>query len=61
MSNLTSPSFIEHVRSQIDLAHTHPLPYYGSAYLPAEDHGTSHVSVMSQDGGAVSITTSVNV
>ena len=60
MRNLTSDEFIRDIHSRIDLDHTHRLQYYHGVYAPARDHGTAHLSVASPDGGAVSVTSSIN-
>jgi gamma-glutamyltranspeptidase/glutathione hydrolase/leukotriene-C4 hydrolase len=40
---------------------THKLSYYNPQFDILEDHGTTHLSVIDQWGGAVSLTTTVNL
>ncbi len=36
--------------------------YYGAdIYLPVEDHGTAHASILAPNGDAVSVTSTVNL
>ncbi|KAL3976169.1 gamma-glutamyltranspeptidase / glutathione hydrolase / leukotriene-C4 hydrolase [Sarotherodon galilaeus] len=50
-------SFADNIRSLI--SKTHDLQYYGiTSYL--ESMGTTHVSVLTEDGSAVSVTSSIN-
>ena len=45
------------VKSQISDDTTHNLSYYHAHYAtPPKDHGTTHISVLSPDGMAVSVT-----
>ncbi len=60
MSNVTSEAYVSYIRSRVPLSHTKPLAYYNSAYRQPEDHGTAHVSVMTSEGAAVAVTTSIN-
>ncbi|XP_031593863.1 glutathione hydrolase 5 proenzyme-like [Oreochromis aureus] len=53
----THNSFADNIRSLI--SKTHDLQYYGiTSYL--ESMGTMHVSVLTEDGSAVSVTSSIN-
>jgi gamma-glutamyltranspeptidase/glutathione hydrolase/leukotriene-C4 hydrolase len=61
--HITSPNFGSYVRS-MSTEKAHPdIAYYQqeSKHAVPEDHGTSHVSVLDEDGNAVSITTTVNL
>ncbi|ESK94248.1 gamma-glutamyltranspeptidase 1 [Moniliophthora roreri MCA 2997] len=40
---------------------THPPEYYNPIFDMTDDHGTQHVSVIDQDGTAVSLTSTVNL
>ena len=40
---------------------THEYAYYGPEFSHVEDHGTTHLSVVDSEGGAVSLTTTVSV
>ncbi|CAI5651008.1 unnamed protein product [Oreochromis niloticus] len=57
--NFTEGSFADNIRSLISSDKTHDLQYYGiTSYL--ESMGTTHVSVLTEDGAAVSVTSSIN-
>ncbi|XP_012061163.1 PREDICTED: gamma-glutamyltranspeptidase 1-like [Atta cephalotes] len=60
--NLTSKSFARSIREKIDDTRTWQDPqHYGSpVYANVEDHGTAHVSVLTQNGDAVSVTSTIN-
>ncbi|KAJ7357041.1 gamma-glutamyltranspeptidase [Mycena albidolilacea] len=50
------------VRSKIKDNQTFPVAYYDPAnYTPLDDHGTSHMAAIDQEGMAVSLTTTVNL
>ncbi|XP_078106362.1 gamma-glutamyltransferase 5a [Sander vitreus] len=55
----TEDSFAEHIRSLISSNATHDLQYYNiNPYL--DSMGTTHVSVLAEDGSAVSVTSTIN-
>ncbi|XP_037113743.1 gamma-glutamyltransferase 5a [Syngnathus acus] len=55
----TEDSIADHIRSLIDDKMSHELQYYNTTpYL--DSVGTTHVSVLAQDGSAVSVTSSIN-
>uniref|UniRef100_A0A3Q4FYT0 Gamma-glutamyltransferase 5a n=1 Tax=Neolamprologus brichardi TaxID=32507 RepID=A0A3Q4FYT0_NEOBR len=57
--NLTEDRFANHIRSLISSDKTHDSQYYGkNSYL--DSIGTTHVSVLAEDGSAVSVTSSIN-
>ncbi|MBN3288668.1 GGT5 hydrolase, partial [Polyodon spathula] len=57
--NLVSEGFANNVRKLIDDHRTHPLQYY--TLFPGRDSvGTTHVSVLAEDGSAVSVTSTIN-
>merc|ERR1719167_972820 len=61
VSNLTSPSWWEETRGKISDSQTQGnSSYYGAEYFNIEDHGTSHMSILSPAGDAVAVTTTVN-
>ena len=52
-----SLSYAAEIKSLISDDTTHSPSYYHSDYAPPpDDHGTTHVSVLSPDGMAVSVT-----
>lgn len=57
---LLDSSFIEE-RAQMITDDVHDPAYYGTANLLPGDHGTSHISVVDQWGGAVACTETVNL
>ncbi|XP_042344158.1 gamma-glutamyltransferase 5a [Plectropomus leopardus] len=55
----TEESFAEHIRSLISSSETHSPQYYN--ITPSLDSvGTTHVSVLAEDGSAVSVTSTIN-
>lgn len=55
----TEDSFAEHIRSLISSNTTHDPQYYNiTPYL--DRMGTTHVSVLAEDGSAVSVTSTIN-
>ncbi|XP_063310588.1 glutathione hydrolase 5 proenzyme [Pelobates fuscus] len=59
-TSLLSPSFAQDIRRRIDLSGNHTLSYYDVSTPQGETYGTSHVSVIGQDGSSVSVTSSIN-
>ncbi|XP_041667015.1 glutathione hydrolase 5 proenzyme isoform X1 [Cheilinus undulatus] len=57
--HLIDPTFIDHIRKMISSNRTHENSYYN--VKPSTDHfGTTHVSVLDEDGLAVSATSTIN-
>lgn len=55
----TEDSFADHIRSLISNNKTHDAHYYNiTPYL--DGMGTTHVSVLADDGSAVSVTSTIN-
>ncbi|KAG5872870.1 Glutathione hydrolase 1 proenzyme, partial [Gonioctena quinquepunctata] len=61
LANLTSGDYAEAIRQLISDNETSQDPkYYGATTELKEDHGTSHISVLSPEGDAVSVTSTIN-
>ncbi|CAG9812861.1 unnamed protein product [Phaedon cochleariae] len=61
LENLTSVDYIDSIRSRIFDNQTFQDPsHYGAKNDLTEDHGTSHISVLSPEGDAVSVTSTIN-
>jgi len=59
VSRLTSPEYAAKLGQRISLDRTKPLKAYGR-YLPINDGGTSHFSIIDADGNAVACTETIN-
>lgn len=59
VERLTSPGYAAELARQISLDRTRPLKDYGR-YLPVDDGGTSHFSIIDADGNAVACTETIN-
>lgn len=58
--HLIDPSFINQIRERIFSNRTHVNSYYNNV-RPSSDHmGTTHVSVLDEEGLAVSATSTIN-
>ena len=61
VKRILSPQFAEEIRKKIDEKKTFNDPRrYATEFIAPEDHGTSHVSIATGNGDAVSITSSIN-
>ncbi|KAH0810404.1 hypothetical protein GEV33_012386 [Tenebrio molitor] len=62
LHNLTSPAYAESIRKQIKDNSTSDDPEkYGAVFYSKGDHGTAHISVLAENGDAVSVTSSINL
>ncbi|XP_050780446.1 glutathione hydrolase 5 proenzyme isoform X1 [Gopherus flavomarginatus] len=60
IQELLSNSFAELVRKRIDDRGDHPRSFYNLSQPSNTGYGTSHVSVLAEDGSAVSVTSTIN-
>lgn len=61
MQNLTSASYADEIRRQIDDITFSSYSHYGAKQLDeVSPHGTSHISIIAPNGDAVSVTSSIN-
>ncbi|XP_030439039.1 glutathione hydrolase 5 proenzyme isoform X2 [Gopherus evgoodei] len=60
IQELLSNSFAELVRKRIDDRGDHPGSFYNLSQPSNTGYGTSHVSVLAEDGSAVSVTSTIN-
>lgn len=59
---MTSDAYAEDIRKRIQDDRTSNSPKeYGAVFYNQEDHGTAHISVLGENGDAVSVTSTVNI
>ena len=61
IKNLTSFNYIKEIFDLIDDDETLPESFYKPAWSFKEDHGTAHVSILAENGDAVSVTSTLNL
>ena len=60
IQELLDSKIAEEHRLLINDSHTQDPPYYGKIFEESNEQGTTHVSVLAENGDAVSCTSSVN-
>uniref|UniRef100_A0A8C5LN46 Glutathione hydrolase n=1 Tax=Leptobrachium leishanense TaxID=445787 RepID=A0A8C5LN46_9ANUR len=60
LQNMTSDYYASELSKKITDNTTHPSGYYDPLFYLPENHGTAHLSVVDEDGNAVSATSTIN-
>lgn len=62
MQNLTSDQYADSIREKILENQTFNDPgHYGAVFYTKGNHGTAHISILGENGDAVSVTSTVNL
>ncbi|BHF59045.1 hypothetical protein SprV_0100200000 [Sparganum proliferum] len=60
LEQLQTLQFADELQSMIVDEHTQNLNYYGSVWSTANQEGTSHISILADNGDAVAVTSTIN-
>lgn len=60
IDNLQSQDYADSLWEQITDGMTYPTKFYKPVMEMSGDHGTAHVSVLAENGDAVSVTSTIN-